>query len=822
MAAFLRNILGIRTIQDQAEAFAALPWELSTVDEVLTVKKDELLPEQTAMLEEFAQKKYIADPKWSGYYTIYPPTQKNPEATVLWEAAFPPAEARLNEALKPFLDFPWKFTQTADDNYYFWQGELTPEQKELLEAAPERTFEKDRGIFTIGLRRDDTSFTLSSGGRGRTSNRLHVIIHEKITRELAQDNTVISQLPWEFDYQGNLFLDAGVVENLPTELKLPANTNQKLLRAGESTNISREIQLTSEKAQVEDIIQRRGIKLVEGKYVLQVPNTVSKLWDRPDGETDTGRLEIYEKAQEANLARNGALMQLPWRFDKACWAFVVTDSDLTPVDQQKVEGALQKVGNVYQVHNLKDYSYRAWGPKAQVTQFRDQLAAAVPDDIAIYDLGSLPWKYGHEGLTIPAKDFVGTDFIIKTKGTLSHGRGAYSYGQVNIKAGDKKTIAFKMDYDGNVVIPHDDVDTIPHYTAVKAALEKRYNQFIEEHADEMRSLPWRFRIADKVTDYGTIRIYSDELTAKQKGLLNNLITMNQVHFQYDTQHDVRSALLESFLEPEFEKAKPVTIAKIAELPWVHSSGGMCLVIKESIVTSDQAELLERSGIRRNGWGSYEVRATTSYKGGEDFGETFDQLRRAISANIRTRTKVAEITPEIMAMGWQYAGDYKSKTIVLDDKNLSEKQKADLKAAIPELHHMDMPLYRRDDLSLDRSGYFELSPADDDDIAHAVIDAPYYNALQHIAERRLGFLVKDAAALPWRKNAEGSFELKRSEVTKDQQHLLQQIPNDCFDRKGQFDKLTEFSDERYYLVNANAKDQQLLKAVNSQKVGLPSH
>jgi len=798
---------------DPQNIFNSIEWQLSAVDQRLFVSQNSLTVEQRRVLDTCAKQKYLEGPEYSSSYTLRPPEQLNPVQAAMWDAALPAAEERLYAALQPLVELPWQTTPTSDDNYFIWISGINAEQKALIESAPEDAIkDQSSGTILIGFRHDDTLYMLERGGRRNGANRLHELVDNRIKVEIERDKHIIATLPWEFDKKGNLILDSGIVDSLPEEFELIGQEIKQLPPGEHTESAPQQIQLPRGKTEVEELLKRRGIKLDGTNYVLVVPNTVGKLWDRPDGETNTARRAFYEQAHDAVLAGNEPIMELPWRFDQARWAFVVVAGDLKARQSEIVDGALVKSGTVYELHDLADYAWRAAGPRAQVEQFRGQLEKVVPDDIAIADLAELPWEYGHNELKVAQADFRKSRFARERKKKRSLGAALVAAVQT------QKVLGFELDWEGKAVIKRDNLDELPYYTAVKRGLENRYKQYVVEHADKIRALPWVFGLRDDIKSYAAAKLYVEDLAALQRVKAYELVKLNQLENRVDREFFIVSDHIFDLLQPQFEAWKPQIIATVAEMPWEHNYGGVRLIIPASKLSADDRKILDRIGIREDGHGSY---ATSSGREGKGYNSTGDEilnvLRYAIATKIRERTQLTEVTPEIISLPWQYGGRPHGRNIVLDYSKITVEQEAQLKAAIPEIHYMDrMSLFRHDLISDmlpgNRCGYFELVASGDYYIAHSVIDAPYYSALLPVAEKHFLQLAAEVAQFPWRATAEGGYEVSQRDLTEAQQDQIQQTPGDCFNREAEFAKMDKYGGTKVFVLDPNASDQRLIEAV----------
>ena len=465
MADFLREIIDNKKFRDQLAIFSSIEWQLSPLDEELSVNKESLTPEQRTVLDALAEENYVSPAsKHSDEYRLRPPTDNDTELNALWMAAFPAAEERLNATLAPFVNLPWHCTDTQEDNYFLRESELNPDQKALLASAPKWTI-KNEGmpIPLLVLSGYDTIHYLTSDVRHHNHNRLHTLVHNNMIGGIEHDKSILATLPWEFDSKGNLVLDTGM---LPDEFTVTVEGAQKALPMQTSNRTGTEITLHSGKSEVEDIFRRRSVQSQGSQYILRLPNTVRKGWDTPDGDTDTARVEFYEEIHDTVLKRNEPIIELPWRFDEKRWAFVVSDNDLTASGRKgAVEGELARLGTEYEVHDLKTYVGRAYGPKAQMEEFLTKLEAAVPDDINIADLAELPWKHTYDGLRVPGEVLMKSEFAKAWE--------AIPGDALARPANSSDLIPFKILDTSDVILHRNDAAELPYYARVVREMEKR-------------------------------------------------------------------------------------------------------------------------------------------------------------------------------------------------------------------------------------------------------------------------------------------------------------------------------------------------------------
>ena len=304
------------------DAFMRLNWMLAPASEAMLLPVHGLSPTDQATIDACIQKGYVTNPLSTAYFRFLPPKSLNAEQTSLWDAAFKDADHRLLRMLRPFVDLPWNISQITSD-YYVWQSQLTPDQAVLIEEAPFFMIKhRNHGDILTELRKNDILYVLKSD----RIDRLYRLVDQKFKEQLGRDVEVIASLPWAFESDGTLVLPAEVIAALPDQFALlpavtnPPHNNTPVRQSGPNVTPP-----PGEKAKILDIIQHRGILLKDGSYRLRVPNTIYKLYDAPNGETDIARRTIYDGAHDVALQRNKPLMNLPWQYDHERGAFFVLE-----------------------------------------------------------------------------------------------------------------------------------------------------------------------------------------------------------------------------------------------------------------------------------------------------------------------------------------------------------------------------------------------------------------------------------------------------------------------------------------------------------------
>ncbi|MFZ4763094.1 MAG: hypothetical protein ACOYK8_09790 [Alphaproteobacteria bacterium] len=175
--------------------------------------------------------------------------------------------------------------------------------------------------------------------------------------------------------------------------------------------------------------------------------------------------------------------------------------------------------------------------------------------------------------------------------------------------------------------------------------------------------------------------------------------------------------------------------------------------------------------------------------------------------IRERTALKPLPEWVQELPWQYGGQFKSRSIVLDATLLTPEQKDRLQKEVPDIH-----FNRYDDL-------FNLQAFKPEQICgyitRMVMDAPHYQRLQPIADSHLSGLIKQIATFPWRVSDVGAYEIHQRELRKEQQQLIQQLPEDFYDRKAERSKIIPYSELKTFVLDPKAPDQRLLHLIRQQ-------
>ncbi|MFZ4763095.1 MAG: hypothetical protein ACOYK8_09795 [Alphaproteobacteria bacterium] len=579
-----------------------IEWDLDPKCERLVIAVDKLSAAQMVSIQAMVAKNIIKDKaSYERHYYLRAPTDNNPEHNAVWDASFPDAEKRLYEYLQPALSLPWKDGVTSSRHYHCWRSELTPEQQQFIQPlADDRVVEENEGgdIF-IGFRNDDVLYEL----RNSDSNRLYGLVRQYIEGNIERNKTILAAAEWVFEKDGTLTL----IEKPRTPPIKP-----KFIAAANGNSAENSLTLLSHGEQLHDALQGLGVESKGGIYQLHTPNTVAKLYDRPDGETDRGRIDAYEAVHDATLALYQPIIDLPWQFDTEKWAFVVQGSALTPEQQSFATRALVQRGAYFEMSDLASYTMQATGPKAKVEELCQQLAqAAVAAPIDIGDLASLNWHYNYQGLSVSAQEFKKSQFY---KNSTSFFTNPWAKEAV-VPLTNNQQLALETDYDGQIVLREKNIQELPYYAAVKHGIEQRFAAFVQKHAEEIKQLPWSFSLADNIRDYGAVKIYAaDVLTPQQQQLVEQLVLQNQLkdhqsdHSRLrrrakqpnDGYYDYPTPRITDLL-PEICKAEQQkTIQKMSEMPWEYHQSNSSLYLGLGNLRPDEIILAEKAATFRRG------------------------------------------------------------------------------------------------------------------------------------------------------------------------------------------------------------------------------
>ena len=773
-----KDIIKEKILKDKLPEISELSWRLSNDSDQLVLSVSDIpdkgtfeaLERLTEDPEESSTYKYNNFEEGRGSFRIDFPTEKDDFQQAMWDALFEKAYARDTERLEHLANLNWQADHDFGDGYHLWGDELSEEQQLLLyykegdRYYPQKHVE---GVIRVEETRKDffdsemgALVTLSKKGQ---IDRLHGAITARREREVEEAMPVIMALPWQMNERGLLVLDASIV-------------NEAQVASEDSTSpaVQNDVEALFKKLGIKNESERFGIKPEDNRYLLEPPNTVTKIYDGLDGEIDSQRKALYTAVQGKLVAQSGAVSDLDWQFDPETRSFFVEKAAAATTQNPEALAELED-NKVSLTGKLANYNWRASDIRSVVSTFTEKLHEKV-HGVDIGSLSELNWerRTGYD-----------TDQLVLSSYELN-------------KTEDRETIKALgiQNIDGEYVLNADVVEDMGAFVTIKNALDKRASLFMEEKKEAILDLPWELQYGDfDRAKYYIALSRGAPLEGEQQALIESMEALNLVKKDYGSvKAHPHSRPFFDALEETFNQFIEEKTSEIAKLDWEITSSS--IVLSRDSVTPEQAAELADINLQFNGYGNIELKP---YKNVDEIhhGKVFDDLKDAIVNHIAEKTIYPDVSDEVLALGWEKQPNGQI-VLKIEDGEMANK-------VLTEMPHIEH--YHN---TLDRNHQFTIThPKDYPEKATLQLQAKLYDRIAPTLETEEERpLMPKVVNLPWRKDGD-DIVLDKHQLTKEQQELMRELSNDYAELKNTDQRIPS---QKSYILNKDASDKTLYETI----------
>jgi hypothetical protein len=530
-----------------------------------------------------------------------------------------------------------------------------------------------------------------------------------------------------------------------------------------------------------EAMARRKIPLKDGLFVLRVPNTVSKLWDSPDGDTDHGRIMCYEEAAKPALERLqktvDQLLDLPWTHNRDLMRIEVKRDVLTQGGPDPVsampEGTLLRDGTVWYLPEVPFLLRPPHGTENIIRGFMKGLA----EKFSKTDLDggeTLPWRRGDDGWEVMQRDVknaIANGYMDKL--TIPHEKSPYRKGVIYVPVRDNKKLAY-----------------LPYAAAIEAAVTMNQNGFVKENDKSISALPWFANLSDDISQYRALYLYKDDLAPEHSDIVERMVTLNMLYPHHDG-YEIACGALRELMGQQLDEKNRAMVDEIKIMPWSYVQSGLRFCVLKESLSDRQLQIVERLHMEQSD-NHFSLRLPS------DKQNVQKVLDHAIGAHMNANALVVAVPPSLRTLKWHFDRCFHDTRIRTRAAGLDKEIVADLEAA---------------GLKKCLDNYDVHGPSSSW-IGHAYAHAGIYPQLVDIAEANLAADLKTAETFPWQKNAEGEWAVRYSDLRAQQQIVLQRMPHDYWALKGRTQP--NYSNDRTYTLKAGLPDRRLHEALEQQR------
>ena len=802
---------------DDLKVIASLPWRQARVlREDLTLDGKELTDDEKTLLRAYSKYIKITEYGSGTFYTqLNAPETNNPSDIAqhkLFDACNATAQKQAKEDLLKIVALPWTYNSASGLYSFimlprgdFWLNSdiLDAEQKAMLKAFAyshaygiEETKSRREGEIKKGEEEYYTLYGINDG----EENILNRLVGLKLETEIKADFAVLSQLKWAYEKDGSL------VSSVPESLKHIISNPVKALTDGTNSNTTSDAkQITTEVEEsdaeklfgsVKNIMVKRDFLFnPEGNIKLSRPNTVGKIYDSKDGDTDIARCRLYSlvEQQTINNAKTlfADLKDLDWKYgttpmpaqltfdkvkrtaialvhpEKSC--FYIEKSNLSAEQINSLlefEGGFASVDGDY--IKISDHTIIGQNHKLKLSlhdvkaRFINDLSSKISLPEIPQEILDLPWSYSENSVYLPNK-------LNSTLAALTKKHNISIAGEERGNLGETLEVSpYCRDKFA--------ISNISFVLAVKKNTEKKQDEFIAQNTDKIAALPWKvFADTDLTSEYWAIHVSKEDLNESQKELLSNLENLGLVrpHDEYKQgqviQVKYRNAYcgkMNPILQPILEAKQNQLAEEYAKLDWKWDGN------RHSDFRLKDAEMPTEKGygVFQGQWSTTEI-SNYHYPDINVHPREFHGIMLRKLAEKFGKDVPQTLDADLAELNWHYETCNKGE-IILDGSNLDEETLERLRKAIPDNEYRDE---KEKKANLPRTKFVIHGDTKKDSFsALGIMHKGLYEAIAPAADKNYARTIENAAKLPWQKDADDRYFVIKNKLTTAQQEILDRI------------------------------------------------